>query len=1128
MAEKVIFDGNTNNSDEVQAKVTSAWGGLTRTHMKMALLRSRWLKQMELSTSLVEENEVEVPTSDQQSSRGSLRWSRIRQAVVSTANAVAKSRRDDDDDDDYRQAERVDGGDSGESKFATIEEEDASLIKYWRSLEVHSVVPPPASSSSSSFSSSSRALGSLPATSVPDFEHEFCVSAEQVSVSVSKVPTFVLQQEQSRVESRLFEQRERALSAIQSRESDLVWREHLARQRVESVEEAARRNIAVEREKAEAEFVRREKGLGRDYRRTREQLEAEVKRRNCALMEEFGHVSIGTENISRLMQLRSSSLPQPVEFRVHLLRAVKEKLPKGAYVLMLSQYESLGGQPLCWSKLAINGIGPCFPSVTVAARHQGRFFDKMLKFEDSIFALCPPQQSLKPGFCFVLELFQVSTRTNKLDKCVAWTALPLCTEHFTVPQGMYKLPFLKGAHSPLVQNYKEMERAMASDINNWLCNGYIEIRSFPLQQVLKQLQSSAADVFRSTNLRVQFDYLNKRIRPVCPPPQQAGPQNQPSSSSSSDDAVEWGVKSGLFMRKKPSPVSSSPTFNNVSKGKLVFDSMHGSNSSMLSIFSGKSKKDPSEHHHRSGDYTVDSPPLLPPNHGDVHVFSAEGDLDNSRKDESVSGDQEFAGNEIDDDDAVVFERGYREEDELFLHPEQRGKLAGVETVDGVEDRRWATSGLEGEVVRRWQSDGTRLDSEATEEPSVLPRSGGGGGGDNRPWEVLDNPRTMELFTYSIASNPSQRKRLLPGAIASFKLRFLSLEALGDLMPHLWGSLDSYITIFVMLIALWLRIYLHYLGEYVYLAGYGAPIFAFELQPLQISFKYMSSSIPQAVEIGLVAIGPITNNMFFVAFSLVGMLIFGLAGFVPEGYNKFVSCFGLVTLLDPLLILIVDLGYQNFNCAAHSELCLTNYTSPACQCFVGDFVKLWDRTTSDEGSGISGLLITLIIYLGNSIVSSFVLVEYLTHIHRNARILDIWRRISGPPEEFFVPEDFEVSHEELTGICKRAESWRGPSGSRRRVVVHNYTETDKVDATFAKTTSHIAIYELAVDNVPLKLHRQFLRYADGSIVETFGPISMGNSDAGGSQAAAGDAVAKGPDTKLFHVQQQKLFSGLENF
>ena len=226
MAEKAIFDGN-NSDDKAHAKGTSAWGGLTRTHMKMALLRSRWLKQMELSTSLVEENEVEVPTSDQQN-RGSMRWSRIRQAVVSTANAVAKSRRDDeDDDDDYRQAERVDGGDSGESKFATIEEEDASLIKYWRSLEVHSVVPPPASSSS--FLSSSRALGSLPATSVPDFEHEFCVSAEQVSVSVSKVPTFVLQQEQSRVESRLFEQRERALSAIQSRESDLVWREHLAR-----------------------------------------------------------------------------------------------------------------------------------------------------------------------------------------------------------------------------------------------------------------------------------------------------------------------------------------------------------------------------------------------------------------------------------------------------------------------------------------------------------------------------------------------------------------------------------------------------------------------------------------------------------------------------------------------------------------------------------------------------------------------------------------------------------------------------------------------------------------------------------------------------------------------------------
>lgn len=47
------------------------------------------------------------------------------------------------------------------------------------------------------------------------------------------------------------------------------------------------------------------------------------------------------------------------------------------------------------------------------------------------------------------------------------------------------------------------------------------------------------------------------------------------------------------------------------------------------------------------------------------------------------------------------ERGYNIQDELFLHEQQRGKLAGVETVNyNIEDKNWAKAGLEGKIVRR--------------------------------------------------------------------------------------------------------------------------------------------------------------------------------------------------------------------------------------------------------------------------------------------------------------------------------------------------------------------------------------------------------------------------------------------
>lgn len=80
-----------------------------------------------------------------------------------------------------------------------------------------------------------------------------------------------------------------------------------------------------------------------------------------------------------------------MQFRIHMLRAVKTKLLKGAYVLMLTQYDSLGGRPLSWSQLGSNGIGSMRPGITRICKHYGRYFDRVLRVEDSVFALCPPQ-----------------------------------------------------------------------------------------------------------------------------------------------------------------------------------------------------------------------------------------------------------------------------------------------------------------------------------------------------------------------------------------------------------------------------------------------------------------------------------------------------------------------------------------------------------------------------------------------------------------------------------------------------------------------------------------------------------------------------------------------------------------
>jgi hypothetical protein len=175
--------------------------------------------------------------------------------------------------------------------------------------------------------------------------------------------------------------------------------------------------------------------------------------------------------------------PQPVEFRIHLLRAVKNKLPKGCYVLMLTQYDSLGGRPLSWSRIGANGIGNLRPGITRSCKHEGRYFDRMLRVEDSAFALCPPRPLLKPNFVFVLELFQLASKHNPCDKIEAWTALPMTYESMSIVEGKFKLPLIRGEHSQSVQHFKTMERMMADDLHNWLCNIYIEVRHMSMNEL---------------------------------------------------------------------------------------------------------------------------------------------------------------------------------------------------------------------------------------------------------------------------------------------------------------------------------------------------------------------------------------------------------------------------------------------------------------------------------------------------------------------------------------------------------------------------------------------------------------------------------------------------------------------
>lgn len=192
--------------------------------------------------------------------------------------------------------------------------------------------------------------------------------------------------------------------------------------------------------------------------------------------------------------------------RVHLLRAVKNKLPKGSYVIVLSQYDRLGGNPMTWSTIGSYGIDKDKPGATRPFRHQGRFFDRVLRVEDSVFALCPPNEQLRPGNVFIIELFQLASRRYPVHKLVAWGALPLCSPQFAVVEGKFKIPLIRGEHSPVYQHYRTIENAINEDLNSWLCNIYLEIRHLPKSMLTKD--GGVVDEYE-----VEFDFIKKKIVP---------------------------------------------------------------------------------------------------------------------------------------------------------------------------------------------------------------------------------------------------------------------------------------------------------------------------------------------------------------------------------------------------------------------------------------------------------------------------------------------------------------------------------------------------------------------------------------------------------------------------------------
>lgn len=167
---------------------------------------------------------------------------------------------------------------------------------------------------------------------------------------------------------------------------------------------------------------------------------------------------------------------------------------------------------------------------------------------------------------------------------------------------------------------------------------------------------------------------------------------------------------------------------------------------------------------------------------------------------------------------------------------------------------------------------------------------------------------------------------------------------------------------------------------------GVPVTKFETHWYKIYIEYASFSFLQ--EFFVVLAGILMNTGVFLFLILLAYVMQKTLRCFPRVYYKVLSWIGVYAVLDPILVLIIDLVSSSFE--------------------QGDWFKFYNYFLKKEGNGIVGIYITFFIMFGMTIFNGFLFYYYMIFVHMDGRILDLYKRMSGTRKTFFIPHDNEVS------------------------------------------------------------------------------------------------------------------------
>jgi hypothetical protein len=134
---------------------------------------------------------------------------------------------------------------------------------------------------------------------------------------------------------------------------------------------------------------------------------------------------------------------------------VKDKLPRGEYIILVSLWDRVAGNVLAYRK--IRNI-PKWRRFTHSKPHNGKVYDE-----------------IRPTMVYTFELFQKKNALVDHHRVMAYGTFPLCDSTFDIAQGKFKVPMLRGEVDRSIDKFADIENLYKTNIDEWLCNLYFSV-----------------------------------------------------------------------------------------------------------------------------------------------------------------------------------------------------------------------------------------------------------------------------------------------------------------------------------------------------------------------------------------------------------------------------------------------------------------------------------------------------------------------------------------------------------------------------------------------------------------------------------------------------------------------------